>query len=221
MWLVLTISLFYRWRPTYLLLFSHSVVSDSSWPHELQHARLPCPSPSPRVCSDSCPLNQWCHPIISSSVICFSCLQSSLASGSFPTSRLLPSGSQSIGASASVLPMNVQAWFPLGLTGLISLLSYECGSAYEYSRLASPESSLPPCDRIIHPHPLPWECLSVEKVVCLSLPHWLWVWSWGVSQWNACRCTKAGSLMVLVWFPSDLYFCHLLEEGDAQMNCWS
>ena len=144
-----------------------------------------------------------------------------LASGSFPVSRLLASGSQSIGASASVLPMNVQAWFPLGLTGLISLLSYECGSAYEYSRLASPESSLPPCDRIIHPHPLPWECLSVEKVVCLSLPHWLWVWSWGVSQWNACRCTKAGSLMVLVWFPSDLYFCHLLEEGDAQMNCWS
>ena len=123
MWLVLTISLFYRWRPTYLLLFSHSVVSDSSWPHELQHARLPCPSPSPRVCSDSCPLNQWCHPIISSSVICFSCLQSSLASGSFPTSRLLPSGSQSIGASASVLPMNVQDWFPLELTGLISLQS--------------------------------------------------------------------------------------------------
>ena len=142
MWLVLTISLFYRWRPTYLLLFSHSVVSDSSWPHELQHARLPCPSPSPRVCSDSCPLNQWCHPIISSSVICFSCLQSSLASGSFPTSRLLPSGSQSIGASASasVPSVNIQGWFPLRLTRLISLLSrdsQESSPAPQFKNISS------------------------------------------------------------------------------------
>ena len=87
-----------------------------------QHARLPCPSPSPRVCSNACPLSQWCHPTTSSSVISFSsCLQSFPASGSFPVSWLFPSGGQSIGASVSVLPMNIQSWFPLGLTGLIFL----------------------------------------------------------------------------------------------------
>ena len=95
-------------------------MSDSLWPHGLQHARFPCPSPSPRVCSNSCPLSQWYHPTISSSVIPFSsCLQSFPASGSFPMSWLSASGGQSIGASASasVLPVNIQGWFPLGLTG--------------------------------------------------------------------------------------------------------
>ena len=93
-------------------------------PHELQHARLPCPSLSPGVCSSSCPLSQWCHPAISSSVIPFSsCPQSFPASGSFPMSQLFASGGQGIGASASVLPVNIQGWFPLGLTGLISLHS--------------------------------------------------------------------------------------------------
>ena len=92
-----------------LLLFSHSVMSNSLRPHELQHTRFPCPSPSPGVCSNSRPLNQWCHPTISSSVIPFSCLQSFPASGSFPTSQLFASDGQSIGASASasVLPINV------------------------------------------------------------------------------------------------------------------
>ena len=92
-------------------------------PHGLQHARLPFPSPSPRAC---CPLSRWCHLIISSSVVPFSSyLQSFPASGSFPMSWLFASGGQSIGASASalVLPMNIQGWFPFGLTGLISLLS--------------------------------------------------------------------------------------------------
>ena len=100
-------------------------MSDSLQPHGLQHDRLPCPSPSPGVCSNSCPLSQWCHPTISSSVVPFSCPQSFPASGSFPMSRLFQSGAQSIGvsASASVLLMNTQGWFPLGLTGLISLLS--------------------------------------------------------------------------------------------------
>ena len=93
------------------------------WPHGLQHARLPCPSPSPRACSNSCPLSQWCHPTISSSVIPFSWLWSFPVSGSFLMSRLFTSGGQSIGALASVLPMNIQDWFPLGLTGLISLQS--------------------------------------------------------------------------------------------------
>ena len=101
-------------------------MSDSLWPHGLQHTRFPCPSPSPRACSNSCPLSQWCHPTISSSVTPFSsCLQSFLASGSFPKSQLFASGGQSIGAaaSASVLPMSIQVCIPLGLTGLISLLS--------------------------------------------------------------------------------------------------
>ena len=106
--------------------FSRSVVSDSLWPHEPQHARPPCPSPTPRVYSNSCPLSQWCHPIISSSVIPFSsCLQSFPASGSFQMSQLFSSGGQSTGVSAStsVLPMNNQDWSPLGWTGWISLQS--------------------------------------------------------------------------------------------------
>ena len=109
-----------------LLLFSHSVVSDSLRPQGLQHARLPCPLLSSGVCPNSCPLNRWCHPTISSSVAPFSsCPQSFPVSGSFPKSHLFTSCGQSIRASASaaVLPMNIQGWFPLGLTGLISLQS--------------------------------------------------------------------------------------------------
>ena len=109
-----------------LLLGSCSVVPDSLWPHGLQHGRLPCLSLSPRVCSNSCPLSWWGHPTISSSVTLFSsCPQSFPASGSFPVSQLFASGGQSIGisASASVLPMNIQGWFLLGLTGFISLQS--------------------------------------------------------------------------------------------------
>ena len=91
-------------------------------PYGLQHARLSYPSLSPRICSNSCPLCQWCHPTISPSITLFSsCLQSFPAPGSFPMSQLFPSGGQSIGASASILPMNIQGWFPLGSTGLISL----------------------------------------------------------------------------------------------------
>ena len=102
----------------------HSVVSDSWRPNGLQHARLPCPSLSPRACSNSCPLSWLCHSIISFSVVPFSsCPQSFPASGCFPMSQLFTSGGQSIGASASVLPMNIQDWFPLGWTGLISLQS--------------------------------------------------------------------------------------------------
>ena len=95
-------------------------------PHELQHSRLPCPSLASGVRSDSCPLSWWCHPTISSSVAPFSsCPQSLSASRSFPVIRIFPSGDQSIGASAfaSVLPMNTQGWFPVGLTGFIALLS--------------------------------------------------------------------------------------------------
>ena len=111
----------------FLLSFSRSDMSNSLQPHGLQHARLSCPSLSPGVCSnmDMSPLSHWCHPTISSSVTPFFCLQSFPAPGSFPICQLFASGGQSIKAldSASVLPMNIHSWFPLGLTGLLSLLS--------------------------------------------------------------------------------------------------
>ena len=106
--------------------FSRSVTSNSLQPHGLQHARPPCPSPTPRVSSNPCPLSLWCHPTISSSVVPFSSyLQSFPPSWSFKMSPFFTSGGQSIGvsASASVLPMNTQDWFPLGWTGWISLQS--------------------------------------------------------------------------------------------------
>ena len=111
------------WTQFTSVQFSCSVMSNSLWPHESQHARPPCPSPAPRVHSDSCPSHWWCHPTISSSVIPFSCLQSFPAS--FQMSQFFASGGQSIGvsASASVLSMNIQDWFPLGWTGWISLQS--------------------------------------------------------------------------------------------------
>ena len=106
--------------------FSRSIVSDSLWPHGLQDTRPPCPSLTPRAYSHSCPLSRWCHPTVSSSVVPFSsCPQSFPASGSFQMSQLFASGGQSIGisASASVLPMNIHDWFPLGWTVWISLQS--------------------------------------------------------------------------------------------------
>ena len=102
---------------TFSIQFSLSVMSNSLRPQGVQHTRLPCPSPTPRACSNSCPLSWWCHPTISSSLVPFSsCLQSFPAPGSFPMSRFIASGGQSIGTSAlaSVLPVNIQGWFPLG-----------------------------------------------------------------------------------------------------------
>ena len=122
-------SLWIQWvirKNWFSVQFSRSVVSDSLQPHESQHARPPCPSRTPGVYSNSCPSSQWCHPAISSSVVPFSsCPQSLPASGSFPMSQLFTWGGQSIGvsASASILPMNTQDWFPLGWTGWISLQS--------------------------------------------------------------------------------------------------
>ena len=111
-------------KPISSVQFSCSVMPDSLQPYELQHARPPCPSPTPRVYPNSCPLSRWCHPTISSSVVPFSCLQSFPASGSFQMSQLFASGGQNIvvSASTSVLPMNTQDWFPRW-TGWISLQS--------------------------------------------------------------------------------------------------
>ena len=110
--------------------------------HGLQHARLPCPTLSPRVCSNSCPLSQWCYLTIASSAILFSsCLQSFPVSGSFPINQLFAAGGQSTGASASVLPMNIQGWLPLALTGLISLLSKGLSRVYPSTTIQSINSS--------------------------------------------------------------------------------
>ena len=114
-----------------LLLFSLSVMSNSLGSHGLQHTKLPCPSPTPGACSNSCPSSQWCHQTISSSVVPFSShLQSFLVTESFPVSQFFASGGQSIGASALVLPKNIQDWFPLGWTGWISLQSKELSKVF-------------------------------------------------------------------------------------------
>ena len=121
-----------------MCVFSCQVVSDSLQPHELQHARPPCPSLFPGVCPSSCPLSRWWHPTTSSSVAPFSpCLQSFPKSVSFPMSQLFTSGGQSIGASASasVLPVSIQGWSPLGLTGLISLQSKGLSRVFSSTRV--------------------------------------------------------------------------------------
>ena len=125
-----------------LLLLCLSIMSDSLQPCGLQHARIPCPSPTPQACSIPCPSSQWCHPTISSSVIPFSSqLQSFPASGSFPMSHLFASGGQSIGASASasILPMNIQDWFSLGLIDLILLLSKGVSRVFSNTRIDQQE----------------------------------------------------------------------------------
>ena len=141
--------------------FSHSAVSNSLWPHGLQHTVLPCPSPTPRVCSHSCPSSWWCLPPISSSVIPFSsCLQSFPASGSFLRSQSFASGGQRIGASASALPMNIQDWFPLGLTCLISFQSK--GLSRVFSNTTVLENSFFMV-QLWHPY------MSTRKIIALTV----------------------------------------------------
>ena len=133
--LLVTIPLifFSLWQCLSSVQFSHSVMSNSLWPHGLQHAKLLCPSQNDGACSNSCPPSQWCHSTIPSSVIPFSsCLQSFPEPGSYPNSQFFASGGQSIGVpvSASVLPMNIQHWSPLGWTGWISLQSKGLSSVF-------------------------------------------------------------------------------------------
>ena len=147
-----------------LLLFSHCVqLFATPW---TEHAMLPCPPLSPWVCSNSGPLSQWCHPTISSSVSpFFSCPQSFPASGSFPMSRLFTSGGHTIGASASVLPMNIQGWFPLGLTGLISLQSKGLSRIFSNTTVQKHEFfSIPPSfmGQLSHPY------LTTGKTIALT-----------------------------------------------------
>ena len=162
------------------------MVSDSLWPRGLQHLRLPCPSPSPRVCSNSCLLSRWCHPTISSSVVPFSsCPQSFPESGSFPKSQLIASSGQSIGASASasVHSVKIQGWFPLGLAGLISLLSNGLSSLLRHH---SPKASILRCSafmvQLSHPY------MTTGKTIALTRwTSWLYrpfIWATSNPFWN-------------------------------------
>ena len=165
-----------------MLLFSCLVVSDSLWPHGLQHTRPPCPLPSPEICSSSCPLHRWCHPAISSSDALFSfCLQSFPASGTSPMSQLLTSDDENTGASgsASVLPTRIQDWFPLNLTGLISLLSKELSGVFSsttvwryqfFGVLPSLWSSSHNCTWPLG-KPLPWWYGPMLDEWCLTFQH--------------------------------------------------
>ena len=159
--------------------FSRSVVSNSLWPHGLQHTRPPCPSPTPRVYSNSCPSRRWRHPTISSSVVPFSsCLQSFPASGSFPMSQFFTSGGQSIRASSSVLPMNIQDSFPLGWTGLISLLSKGLSRVFSHTTARK--------HQLTNITVYTWYSICLW-LISLELPRWL-----GGKE-SACTIEDAGS----------------------------
>ena len=153
--------------------FSRSVMSDSLRPNGLQHARSPCPSPTPGVYSNSCPLSRWCHPTIWSSVIPFSsCLQSFPASGSFPMSQFFTSGGQSIGVSASVsvLPMNIQVWFPLGWTGSISLQSKGLSRVFSNTTVQNHQffSTQLSSQSNSHIHAWLWETIALTRQTLLA-----------------------------------------------------
>ena len=150
------------------MLFNHSVLSNSLQSHGLQHARLPCPSLSPKVSSDSCPLSLWCHPTISSSTLS-PAFNLSLHQGKelAPMSWLFPSSGQSIGASisASVLPMNTQGWFPLGLTGLISLLSKGFSSLLQHH---NSKASILQCSAFFMAH-ISHPYMTTRKTITLTI----------------------------------------------------
>ena len=148
--------------------FSRSVMSNSLWPHGLQHARLSCPSPTPGASSNSCPSSWWCHPTISSSVVPFSCLQSFPASGSFSVGQFFTSGGQSTGVSASalVLPMNIQDWFPLGWTGWVPLQSK--GLSRVFSNTTGQKPSIFECTTFFMVH-LSHPYMITGKTIALTI----------------------------------------------------
>ena len=183
--------------------FSCSVVSNSLWAHGLQHTRLPCPSPTPRACSNSCPSSWWCHPTISSSVVPFSsCLQSFSPSGSCSMSQFSASGGQNIGVSAlaSVLPMNIQDWFPLGWTGWISLQSKGLSRIFSNTGVQKHQFFGPQLSLWSNSHIHTWllekQCIWVEvQCSCLENP-------WDGGAWWASIYGIAQSPTRLKWLSS-------------------
>ena len=198
-------------------------MSNSLWPHGLQHARLPCPPLSPGVCSHSCWLSWWCHPTMSSSVIPFSSYpQSFPASGSFPMSQLFASGGQSIGASTSgsVLPMNVQGWFLLGLIGLISLqlcccsVTQSCLTLGDLVDCSTPGLPVPPhlpkfaqvhvhcIDDAIQPsHPLMPSSSALNFPSIRDFSSELAVLIRGPKYWSFIFSMSSSSVSIQGWFP--------------------
>ena len=167
----------------WILQFSHSIMSDSLWPHGMKYARLPYPSPTPRSYSNSGPLSWWCHPTISSSIVPFSHLKLLPASGSFQRSQLFTSGGQSIevSASASVLPINIQGWFLFGWTGWISLQSKGLSRVFSNTIV----------QKHLYKGGMFWEnsiktCI-LSSVKQITSPGWMhetcaWGWSTGMTQ---------------------------------------
>jgi len=193
-----------------LLLFSGSVVPDSLPPHGLQHTRFPWASLSAGICSNSCPFSQWCHPTISFSVASFSfCLQSFPISGSFPMNQLFTSSVQSIGvsASASVLQMNIQGWFPLGLTGVISLLSKGLSRVFSKTTVQKHQffSTLPSLRSNSHIH----TSVQFSSVQLLSRV-WLFAASWTAAHQASLSITSSWSLLKLMSIESIMPSNHLI-----------
>ena len=181
-----------------ILLFSHYIMFDSLWPHELQHARLPCPSPYPGVCSNPCPLSQWYHPTMSSSLTPFSsCLQSFPALGSFPVSLLFASDGQSIGSSASalVLPMNIEGLFSLGTTGLISLQSKSL-LQHHSSKASIFQSSVFFIAQLSHPY------MTTGKTIALT-------------KW-----TFVGKVMSLLFSTLSRFVIAILPRSNSLLILW-
>ena len=216
-------------------------MSNSLWPHRLGHARLPCPPPTPRACSNSYPLSWWYHPTIASSAIPFSsCPQSCPASGSFPMSHLFTSGDQSIGvsASASVFLMTLQGWFPLGLIGWISLQSKGLSRVFSSTTVQKWELVINPILLmlyfIVFPSNLAWACLS-----CLSIIERICVFNI-LTNASGCSLSWRNSLnfhqqlealglyfdflWTVVWcysvFLTQCHFDFLIEWFYFQMSKW-
>ena len=199
-----------NWWP--LLLFSLLSCVQLFVTHGLQHARLPCLSPSPGVCSNSCPSNQWCHPAISSSIIPFSsCLQSCPASGSFPMSQLFTSGGPSSGVLTSVLPMNIQGWLPLGFTGLISLLSKGLSRAFSSTTIQK--------HQFFNAQPSLWSSSHIHTWLLEKPQHWLWFFSfkWYIFKMTLLPGSSFPNCYVgLYIYLKDNYHCPPHSFGRSQ-----
>ena len=203
-----------------MLLFSLSVMSESLQPLWLQHARLPCPSPSPGACPNSCPLGRWCHPTISFCIVPFSsCLQSFPGSGSFLMSQLFTSCGPSIGASAWVLPLNTQDWFPLGLTGLIFLQPKRHSGVFSNTTVQKHQffSSAFFMVQLSHPYMTTGKTIAltrrtfVGKVMCLlfnMLSRFVIAF---LPRNKGLLISWLQSPSVVIWGPKKIKVCHCLQ----------
>ena len=208
--------------------FSSSVVSDSLRPHGLQHTRLPCPSPTLKAFSNLCPLSRWCHPTISSPVVPFSCPQSFPASGSFPVSQFFASGR--VSASTSVLPVNIQDWLSLGLTGLISLQSKGLSRVFSSTTVQSINSLAlrflalllknPPAIVWLTLVKMAFPLMFLASISCLSF--FLPVTDiQNIPQWSLRTFTSVSGFLYFLSFPIILtdHTIHILDSSNTLAIC--